>query len=883
MYHTVSRHRLSIIRLLLASSIALTVTTTPAIADTGDAASHEGILTSSDGTSPQDPVATAAQDVSAKATMPTEEDASQGSEQGIVPANGDGTSDLTGNTQATAENPTSDTQSTTDTSMGTPSGQEIAEPDKNGSIGSETSSTSGADEQSTDEDGQKDNEGQPLTTDPLTANGTDETDPTGTEGGSGGSENGGAAATTPEGTTGGQTNPTTNVETNPTSPDEPTVIEPVLPVPAGDVKVEGSYHLELVDSTQIVEVRSASTANGAEIWLYPTNGKQHQKIYLERDSSGYYTAWIVGTGKVLDLKGGGATPGTPIVQWAHHGKDNQKWAIRANDDGSYCLINKATGLVLGKASSSNSLVGMRDDGAKSNMFLLKPVDLLSAGTYRITPRTTKATVLDVRGGSTKNGAGLILYKDTGALNQRFELVSAGSANLWFIRTASSGGWITYKDGKLVQSGSERDRPIGLTWRSAFQGGWYTLINVRSGRALDMRGGSTKSCTEIITFPINGQDSQHFTFVKSDLITPGTYTLDTAYGTRLDVCRASTAMGANIQTWAKNAASSNLNQRFRLERQGSGYILVNAKSGLVVGVTEIFAEGAANRATHNATQRYSSGKDNQIWKATIADGGFVRFINIASGMALTAVSSKVGANVRQSAMSLTNNLQKWKLAKASSASAAKTQVANTNVLFIGNSFTFYEDMPRLVGQNLSKTEVVSCTRGSALLYQHLSNDDALGRQTQLAINRGNWDYVVVQDMSTQVIDNYDTYLSNLQEIAELIKGVGATPIIYQTWAFEGGTGSQGAGWRHRGITVEAMHEQLKAGFDQASAATGVVLAKAGSAIAKDQEAMADPAIASLMKDRTPFDDSLFNPDLKHLSEFGATVVAKVFASLFKSLA
>lgn len=831
MHYSTRRHRASILGTLFACSISLAIAATPAIAETDDAA--EEMASNSTDT----PIVVAA---------PSEEDLP--TESAIASATGDEAQGFAEHIEAT----TSDASETA--------------PDGVGEVPVETQSDVSSGTQASDcalsETSSDSTDNSPQQEDAFSEDAP--TVPTASE--PAGSE-GNSSTTMPIGEVAAASESDTTLETLQETSE---TNAPKATVSAGDLMVEGSYHLMLSGTSRVVEVRSASTSDGAQIWLYPTNGKQHQKIYLERDSEGYYTAWIVGTGKVLDVKGGSTQPGTKIIQWTNRGGDNQKWAVLSNGDGTYRLVNKATGLVLGKEESGYGLVGIQDAGTLSSMFLLNPVNLLSAGIYRIAPRTNNATTLDVAKASTKNGANLILYKNTGALNQRFELITAGGDNLWFIRTASSGGWVTYKDGKLMQDGSKDSKPIGLTWRSTFQGGWYSLINVRSGKALDMYGGSTKSGTDIIAYRQNGRDSQHFTFIQSDLITPGTYTLDSGYGTRIEVYGNSKAMGANVQTWKKKASSNNLNQRFRIVKKGAGFVLVNANSGLVVAVTEIFGGGSSGRSTHNASQRFFSGKNNQIWKASIEDGGFVRLTNAASGMSLTTASGTAGANVYQGSESAGSSQQKWKFTKASSDSAAPTQVAKTKVLFIGNSFTFYEDLPRLVGQKLSKTEVVSCTRGSALLSHHLSNTDSLGQQTQQALADGGWDYVVIQEMSTRVIDDYDAYLSDLRDIASLIEGVGATPIIYQTWAFESGTGSQGYGSIKRGITNAEMHAQLQAGFNLASEATGVAQAKAGS------------EIASSNSSHTAFDSKIYASDKKHLSAFGAELVAKVFATLFKSL-
>ena len=840
MHHSTQRHNASFFGVLFACSISLALTATPAIAETDDM-TGQPVASSTD-----EPVMT---------TTASEEEPSSESDITSTPNNDpEGSSDGAETTSLDTPESAPDDEALADTTSDTHESDTQANPDSttqaSDSVTPELSSDSPQQEDSPSEE-------------PTSVSETPEQ----------GEVSGDLSTVIPlEGVATEEVSRTTSETPKVTS----AASQPKTPVAAGNLKVEGSYYLTLPGTSRVVEVRRASKDNGAEIWLYKNNGKQHQKIYLERDAEGYYTAWLVGTGKVLDVRGGSTKPGTKVIQWASTGRDNQKWAILANDDGSYRLVNKATGLVLGKAKSGYGLVGMKDNGAQTNTFLLKAVNLLSTGIYRITPRTNSATSLDVKNASTANGANLILCNNSGALNQRFELISAGKENLWYIRTGSSGGWVTYKNGKLMQYGSKSVKPIGMTWRTTFQGGWYSLINVRSGKALDMRHGLTTSGTEIIAYKPNGKDSQHFTFVKSNLITPGTYTLDSSFGTRLEVRGNSKAMGANVQTWRKKPASSNLNQRFRIERKGSGYILVNARSGLVVGVSEIYSGGSSSKATHNATQRYSSGKNNQIWKASIDDGGFVKFTNVASGMVLATTTRYAGANVRQVAAIAGEERQRWKLTKASSESAAKTQVAKTNILFFGNSFTYYEDLPRLVGQSLSKTEVVSCTRGSALLSQHLSTTDALGRQSQRAIAKGNWDYVVVQEMSTEAIDDYDTYLKSLTEMVALIKAVGATPIIYQTWAFEGGTGSQGYGSAKREITNAEMHSQLKAAFNQASKAVGVTQAKVGNEIARVRNK------GDKKYDHEAFDLRIYSDDKKHLSKFGATIVAKVFVTLFKSL-
>jgi gliding motility-associated-like protein len=113
-----------------------------------------------------------------------------------------------------------------------------------------------------------------------------------------------------------------------------------------------------------------------------------------------------------------------------------------------------------------------------------------------------------------------------------------------------------------------------------------------------------------------------------------------------------------------------------------------------------------------------------------------------------------------------------------------------VLFIGNSYTFYFDMPQMVadlaasaGDNLT---VSSSAFGGWTLAQHSTTTNTLN-----LINQGGWDYVVLQEYSqnpsesqTFVEENvypYAQYLDNLIHTAS----PSAVTIFYMTWGRKDG--------------------------------------------------------------------------------------------------
>jgi hypothetical protein len=104
----------------------------------------------------------------------------------------------------------------------------------------------------------------------------------------------------------------------------------------------------------------------------------------------------------------------------------------------------------------------------------------------------------------------------------------------------------------------------------------------------------------------------------------------------------------------------------------------------------------------------------------------------------------------------------------------------NILFIGNSFTYSNDLPRMI-QGLAnsrgrKIEVEMQAPGGCTLEKHWQD----GKAAEL-IKSKQWDYVVLQEHSDGPINN----LKGMKEFAgkfdELIKKQGAKTVLFMTWA------------------------------------------------------------------------------------------------------
>jgi hypothetical protein len=104
----------------------------------------------------------------------------------------------------------------------------------------------------------------------------------------------------------------------------------------------------------------------------------------------------------------------------------------------------------------------------------------------------------------------------------------------------------------------------------------------------------------------------------------------------------------------------------------------------------------------------------------------------------------------------------------------------HVLFIGNSYTYGNDLPGIVAQLLSargiKLEHESVTVGGASLEKHWTEGKAAE-----AIRKQKWDYVVLQEQSARPIGNREAMFKAARQFQTEIAKAGAKTLLYETWA------------------------------------------------------------------------------------------------------
>lgn len=114
--------------------------------------------------------------------------------------------------------------------------------------------------------------------------------------------------------------------------------------------------------------------------------------------------------------------------------------------------------------------------------------------------------------------------------------------------------------------------------------------------------------------------------------------------------------------------------------------------------------------------------------------------------------------------------------------AETQTP-TKILFIGNSQTYYNNMPLMV-KGLAKAddmnyEIKSITGPNYKLSQFATPGNAYNVEIVNTLTSDKWDYVVLQEQRENIMQNLDSTKQALTTLKQLIDNAGAKTILYAT--------------------------------------------------------------------------------------------------------
>lgn len=114
-----------------------------------------------------------------------------------------------------------------------------------------------------------------------------------------------------------------------------------------------------------------------------------------------------------------------------------------------------------------------------------------------------------------------------------------------------------------------------------------------------------------------------------------------------------------------------------------------------------------------------------------------------------------------------------------------QSDSLRVLFIGNSYTYYWNLPQVVSKMAAsrgeKVLTKKSTLGGSSLKQHWNS--YRGLKSKELVEDGSWDIVILQNHSRSTLDSLADFMDYGAKWVDWVNETNAAPILYMTWARE----------------------------------------------------------------------------------------------------
>lgn len=286
------------------------------------------------------------------------------------------------------------------------------------------------------------------------------------------------------------------------------------------------------------------------------------------------------------------------------------------------------------------------------------------GNYYINVRSKVASSVDIPGGSAADSTAIQLYSGNSSKAQQFTFTRQSDGS-YEIVNVNSGKALDVRNGvaennAIVQQYS-RNNSQAQRWFIRDSGAGYYLQSALGNWVLDLSGGNTANGAAIRLYTPNGTASQLFVVSSSDVnIATGVSMIITSVANKklvTDVTSASTANGARVQLYSSNNTNA---QKYRFESIGNGtYKIINANSGKVLDVA------GGSTANGAALQQYTSNNTvAQQWTVRNYGSGKIALVSVNANK---AVDIPGGNAVQQAQLQLYSPngtvAQQWLVAKA----------------------------------------------------------------------------------------------------------------------------------------------------------------------------------------------------------------------------
>lgn len=139
----------------------------------------------------------------------------------------------------------------------------------------------------------------------------------------------------------------------------------------------------------------------------------------------------------------------------------------------------------------------------------------------------------------------------------------------------------------------------------------------------------------------------------------------------------------------------------------------------------------------------------------------------------------------------------------------------NILFIGNSYTYYNDMPSLFEQlaisNQKSVKVHSVTDGGRKLLAYMDATDEFTVKLDTLLSKHTFDVCFIQEQSLLPIVDYDKFIYGLDCVVNKLKNKANQILLYATWGRKNGSKQL----EEHNWTTESMANLLSDAYQKAA--------------------------------------------------------------------
>lgn len=431
-----------------------------------------------------------------------------------------------------------------------------------------------------------------------------------------------------------------------------------------------------------IHINSAanSAAKGAEVYYPNTSGNKNlssngqnlaKAIQSQLASLGLYDRGI----KIRNYTDGTTSSNPNSSDQDYYGVI--RYAKQANITGlivEHCFISnkdefdkylgsnaKLQQLGIADAKGIVSALGLQAKNADIDTLAAENRNVLADGTYTISTLLNSNYVLDVKDGSTSNGANIQLYEANDTAAQQFKVSHDSQGYVTFTNVKSGrvldlNGAIVKDAGNIQQYTSNGTR--AQKWIVKQDGNGYVVMSaINPNYILDLNGGSVRNGSNIQLHSVTGSNSQRWNITKyvskderinslaaqnKNTLADGVYEINSVKNSNytLDVNSASTRNGANVQLYLRNGTQA---QAFRVSHDSQGFVtFTNINSGKVIDL-----DGAITKNGRNIHQYASNGTRAQKWIVQQSGSGYSIVSAIDTSFALDIRNGSVysGSNIQ----------------------------------------------------------------------------------------------------------------------------------------------------------------------------------------------------------------------------------------------